>query len=164
MRLTTARLAILVVCASVPLAACAAGRVSAAPPGAEPAIRPILARMLRSAKALDTAGFMAPFLHAPTLVFAVNGTVIRGWKTLYAQQLKWWQHRKGQLHHSELGPIGFMAVAPGVEITALHLYARYALADGKAGGSALVVSYVWKHFPGGWQIIYGHESWVHPPD
>ena len=164
MRLTAARLAILVMCASVPLAASAAGRASAAPPAAEQAIRPILAGMLRSAKALDTAGFMAPFWHAPTLVFAPNGTLITGWKTLYAQQLKWWQHRQGQLHYRELGPTGFMAVAPGVEITTWHLYARYKLADGKADGSAFVVSYVWKHFPRGWQIVYGHESWVHPPD
>ena len=163
MRLTTVRLAVLLLCVSVPLSASAAARARTAPSGAEQAIRPILAQMFRSAKALDAAGFMAPFLHAPTLVFAINGTLIRGWKPLYAQQLKWWAHPKGELHYSELGPIEFMAVAPGVEITTLHLYARYVLADRRAGGSAFVVSYVWKRFPGGWQIIYGHESWVHPP-
>ena len=163
MRRTTVRLGILVLCMSAPLTAFAAGRARSAPSGAEQAIRPILAQMFRAAKALDAAGFMVPFLHAPSLVFAINGRLIRGWKPLYAQQLKWWAHRKGELHYSELGPIGFLAVAPGVEITTLHLYGHYALADGKSGGSAFVVSYVWKRFSRGWRIVYGHESWAHPP-
>ncbi len=163
MRLTAARLAIWVLCTSVMLEASAAGRVASEPSAAEQAIRPILAQMFRAAKALDAAGFMAPFLHSPNLVFAINGRLIRGWKPLYAQQLKWWAHRKGELHYNELGPVEFMAVASGVEITTLHLYGRYVLADGTVGGSAFVVSYVWKRGPSGWQIIYGHESWVHPP-
>lgn len=161
MRPTTTRLSIFVLCAAA--ARCTAGMVPSAPPTAEQAIRPILAQMFRSAKTLDTARFMVPFLHAPSLVFAINGTLIKGWRTLYAQQLKWWHHRNGELHYRQLGPIGFMALAPGVEITTLHLYARYVLPNGKPAGSAFVVSYVWKRLPQGWQIVYGHESWANPP-
>ena len=163
MRIAVGRLSILVLCASVPLVVCAAARAPAAPPSAEQALRPILAGMVRAGKTLDTARFMAPFVHAPSLVFAINGRLIRGWKTLYAQQLKWWRHGKGRLQYRQTGPTEFMNLAPGVEITTWHLYARYVRANGKAGGSPFVVTYVWKRLPQGWRIVYGHESWAKPP-
>ncbi len=159
MRLATIRASTFVLCASVPLIAAAAGPS----PTAEREIRPVLAQMSEAAKSLDTARFMTPFLHAPSLVFAINGMLIRGWKTLYAQQLKWWHHRKGELHYAEIGPTEFMRLAPSVEITTMHLYAHFVLANGKPGGSAFVVTYVWKRLPRGWRIVYGHESWVNPP-
>jgi hypothetical protein len=153
----------LMLCASVVVAASAAGSTRAAPTPAERSIRPIMARMLRAANAHDTGQFMAPFLRAPSLVFAINGMLIEGWKALYAQQLKWWSHGKSNWQYSENGPGEFMTLAPGVELLTWRVNAQRVLPNGKVSASAVVVSYVWKRLPQGWRIVYGHESWASPP-
>lgn len=163
MRLATIRPSIFTLCASVAVAASAAGPVRAATPAAEGSIRPIMAQMLQAAKAHDTGRFMAPFLHSPSLVFIIDGMLITGWKPLYAQQLKWWNHGKSDWQYSESSPGEFMRLAPGVELTTWRVNAWRVLANGKTTASALVVSYVWRRLPQGWRIVYGHESWVNPP-
>ncbi|MGH8317023.1 MAG: YybH family protein [Steroidobacteraceae bacterium] len=163
MKLSTIRPSIFMLCASVAVAAAAAGSVRAATPTAERAIRPIMARMLQAANAHDTSRFMAPYLHAPSLVFVFDGMLITGWKPLYAQQLKWWNHGKSDWQYSNGGPREFMKLAPGVELTTWRVNARRVLPGGKVTASALVVSYVWKRLPRGWRIVYGHESWANPP-
>ncbi len=163
MRLAAIHPSILVLCASVTVAASAAGTAQAATPAAERAIRPIMAGMLQAAKAHDTDRFMAPFQHAPSLVFVIDGMVITGWKPLYAQQLEWWNHGKSDWQYTG-GPSEFLQLAPGVELATWHVNARGVLPNGKVAASALVVSYVWKRLPQGWRIVYGHESWVNPPE
>jgi len=163
MKLPAMRPSIFMLCATSLLAASAAGPLRAATPTAEGSIRPIMARMLQAANAHDTSRFMAPFLHAPSLVFAIDGMVITGWKPLYAQQLKWWNHGKSDSQYSQIASPEFMRLAPGVELTTWGVHSRRVLPNGKVSASALVVSYVWKRLPEGWRIVYGHESWVNPP-
>lgn len=138
-------------------------QAQAAPAAAEQVIRPIMARMFRDANAHDTERFMEPFLHSSSLVFAINGVVIRGWDALDTQQLKWWQHGKSNAHYSQDGSIEFMGLAPDIEITTWRLYSRRVQQNGKVSASAFVATYVWRWLPHGWRIVYGHESWANPP-
>lgn len=137
---------------------------SAASP-AEQAIRPLMARMGKAARARDAGAFMAFMLHGPSLVSAVNGRVIHGWKALHTEQVRWWSRGKGNSKYSSNGAPEFMALDPDVEIVTLHMNAQYTLPDGKTATSPFVVTEVWQHLPQGWRIVYSHESWARPrPD
>jgi hypothetical protein len=149
------------VAASVLAAAAAPAR--AAPVTSKQAIRPILAQMMRAAAAHDTGRFMAPFLHASSLVFVFDGVFMHGWNTLYRQQRKWWQHGRSDVRYRLDHPVEFMALAPGAEVTTLRMSARRVLPNRTVSASAFVVTYIWRRLPGGWRIVYGHESWVNPP-
>lgn len=140
----------------------AGGIASAAEPPAEQAILPLMARMLRAANAHDTDAFMASMQRGPSLVFAINGEVIRGWNALHAQQLKWWHDGHSTARYSEGRP-GFMALAPDVEVVTWPLVSHGVTTAGKPTRTAFVVTYIWRHLPAGWQIVYGHESWAQPP-
>ncbi len=118
---------------------------------------------MRAAAAHDTGHFMAPFLHATSLVFVFDGRFIHGWNTLYRQQLKSWQHGKSDVRYRMEYPVEFMPLAPGVEVTTLRLNARRVLSNRTVSTSAIVVTYIWRRLPEGWRIVYGHESWVNPP-
>lgn len=144
-----------------------AGIASAQPAAsaAEQAIRPVMKKMLVAANAYDTDGFMAPMVRSPKLVFAINGETIQGWKALHAQQLKWWSKGKDvtKFTYAENGASGYLALGPNVEIVTWPLVSHWTTPDGKTGGSDFVVTYVWRHFPHGWRIVYGHESWQKLP-
>lgn len=141
------------------------GNVSAqtASPEAEQAIRPLMTKMLRAANAHDTDAFMAPMVREPSLVFVANGEVIRGWKALHAQQLKWWSNGKSNAVYNQNGAPAFMALGSDTEIVTWPLTGKQTAADGKTHASNFVVTYVWQRLSQGWQIVYGHESWVKPP-
>jgi ketosteroid isomerase-like protein len=139
----------------------ACGQPASSP--AEQAIRPAMAKMFKAANAHDTDAFMATMVHGPSLVFAINGEVIRGWAALHAQQLKWWKHGKSDARYHEDGAPGFMTLGPDVEIVTWPLVGSGTAHSGKANTSAFVVTYVWQRLPQGWRIVYGHESWKKPP-
>lgn len=145
-----------------------AGSACAQPPSsaAEEAIRPLMAKMGNAAAARDADAFMASMLHSPSLVFAINGRVIHGWKALHAAQLKWWSRGEGNTKYSPGGAAPeFMALDPDVEIVTLQIIGRYTLPNGKAVTSPFAVTFVWQRLPQGWRIVYGHESWAKPrPD
>lgn len=136
--------------------ACAQPAASAA----EHAIRPQMAKMFQAANAHDTDAFMATMVRSPSLVFAINGEVIRGWNALHAQQLKWWNNGKSDAKYAQGGTPGFMAMGPDIEIVTWPLIARGTASNGKPLSSAFVVTYVWQRLPEGWRIVYGHESWA----
>ena len=156
------RASLLVSVAASTLAAVAAP-AHAAPLTSEQAIRPILRQMMRADATHDTRRFMAPFLHASSLVFVFDGVLIHGWNTLYRQQLKWWQHGKSDVRYRLDHPVEFLALGPGAEVTTLRMYSRRVLPNRTVSTSAFVVTYIWRRLPGGWRIVYGHESWVNPP-
>lgn len=144
-----------------------AGSAGAQPPAsaAEQAIRPLMAKMVTAAAVHDADAFMAFMLHRPSLVYAINGREIHGWKALHAAQVRWWSRGKGNTKYVSGGAPEFMAVGPDVEVMTLHVVGRYALPNGKVVTSPFVVTDVWQHLPQGWRIVYGHESWAKPrPD
>ncbi|MGH8041226.1 MAG: YybH family protein [Rudaea sp.] len=140
----------------------AASSVHAASSSAEQAIEPLMAKMFLAANAHDTDAFMAPYLRAQSLVFAINGEVIHGWDALHAQQLKWWHNGKSDARYTRNGPPEFMALGPDVDIVTWPLAAHRTLPDGKIGDYAFVVTYVWRRLPQGWRIVHGHESFAKP--
>lgn len=154
-------------CTGVVLLACASvfpvANAATAGPSAEQAIRPIMAKMEQAADAHDTDAFMAPFLRSPSLVFVINGKIIRGWDALHAQQLKWWHNGKSDARYTPDGAIAFMALGSDVELVTEPLASRRTSSDGKVSTGKFVVTYIWKKRPRGWRIVYGHESWAKPP-
>ena len=116
-------------------------RAQAAPATPEQAIRPVMAKMLAAANAHDTDAFMASMLRRPSLVFAINGAVIRGWDALHAQQLKWWRHGKRDARYAANGMPGFMALAPDIEVVTWPLVSQRVLPDGKVASSVFVTTY-----------------------
>lgn len=141
----------------------AAGALHAA--GTSPAAQQIRAQwndMQRAANAHDTDRFMAPFAPGPDMVFVVNGKVIHGWDALHAQQLKWWNHGKSDARYAQVGELEIIALGPDAEVSTASFASRRTRPGGKISTGRFVVTYVWKHLPQGWRIIYGHESWVRP--
>jgi len=118
--------------------------------------------MQRAANAHDTDRFMAPFVHGPDLVFAVNGEVIHGWDALHAQQLKWWNRGKSDARYTQVGELEVIALDPDAEVSTASFTSRRTGPDGKISAGRFVVTYIWKKLPQGWRIIYGHESWARP--
>ncbi|MGH8291716.1 MAG: YybH family protein [Steroidobacteraceae bacterium] len=150
--------------ATVAALLCAGGvRAQTTPATPKQAILPVMAKMLVAARAHDTDAFMVPMVREPSLVFAINGEVIRGWDALHAQQLKWWSNGKSDWKYTQDGAPGFMALGPDVEIVTWPFTASGTLPGGKTSTSAFVVTYVWQRLPQGWRIVYGHESWAKPP-
>ncbi|MGB9429492.1 MAG: hypothetical protein WCC11_06385 [Gammaproteobacteria bacterium] len=130
---------------------------------AEQAIRPLMAKMGKAAGAHDADAFMASMLHSPSLVSAVNGRVIHGWKALHTAQVKWWSRSKGNTKYVPGSAPEFMAVGPDVEIVTLQIVGRYVLPNGEVVTSPFVVTDVWQRLQQGWRIVYSHESWAKPP-
>ena len=123
-------------------------------------IQSALDEMERAANAHDTDRYMALFAHQPSLVFAANGEVFRGWDALHAQQLKWWQNGKATGVYSENGTTQFMPLADNLMVTTSPLAARRTLPDGTTSRAHFVVTSIWKKLPQGWRVVYAHESWA----
>lgn len=116
--------------------------------------------MEAAANAHSTDGFLKPFLHGPQLVFVINGQLIRGYRALHAQQLKWWKHGKSDARYTQTAPMQFMDLAPDVVATTQRFISRRTGPDGKVQTGTFAVTNIWRLAGGRWQIVYGHESWA----
>lgn len=99
----------------------------------------------------------------PSLVFAIDGRVIRGWDALHAQQLIWWRNGKSDVVYTPQGKTEFTALSSDVAVTTESLASHRTLPDAKVRDGTLVVTSIWKKLPQGWRIVYGHESWARLP-
>jgi ketosteroid isomerase-like protein len=123
-------------------------------------IQRIMDRMEKAANAHDTDRFMAGYLHQPTLVFVINGTVIHGWDALHKQQLEWWRRGKSDVIYTQTGPTGFQQLSADAAVTTRTFASRRTLPDGKSSTGSFAVTEIWRKLPQGWRIVYSHESWV----
>ena len=139
---------------------CASVLAADTPSSARQQIQAELNAMLSAANAHDTDAFMAPSAHKSSLLFIFNGKVIRGWDALHAQQLQWWQNGKATGTFEAHGADEFMSLDAKSVVTTSSYTSHRIGADGKASTGHFVVTYIWKHLPVGWRIIYGHESWA----
>jgi hypothetical protein len=73
-------------------------------------IRPLIHQQRAAANAHDTDGFLTTYLHAATLVFVIDGRMIRGFDNLRSQQLKWWNDGKSDVIYTELAPPEFLSL------------------------------------------------------
>jgi ketosteroid isomerase-like protein len=116
--------------------------------------------MAAAANAHNAGDFLKPFTHGPRLVFVINGQVIRGWNALHAAQLKWWRNGASDARYTQISPVSFMDVAPGVVITTQQLESQRTGPDGKTQKGTFAVSTVWRRQRHGWRIAYASESWA----
>ena len=110
------------------------------PSSAEQAIRPQMAKMFKTANVHDTGAFMAKMVRSPSLVFAINGGVIHGWRALHAQQPKWWRNGESDAKHVQNGVPAFVALGSEVEIVGWPLASSRTDAGGNTRASAFVVT------------------------
>ena len=139
---------------------CANVLATGTPLSARQQIQVQLHAMLSAANAHNTDAFMAASAHESSLLFIFNGEVIRGWDALHAQQLKWWQNGKATATYKARGADEFLTLDAASVVTTSSYTSRRIGADGKPSTGSFVVTYVWKHLPAGWRVVYGHESWA----
>jgi len=140
--------------------ACSTVLATDPPSSARQQIQTQLNAMLSAANAHDTDAFMTPLVHESSLLFIFNGEVFRGWNALHEQQLKWWQHGKAKATYKTNGPDEFLTLGTDSVVTTSSYISSRPLANGTTSTGSFVVTYIWKHLPVGWRIVYGHESWA----
>ena len=126
-------------------------------------IMPLFKAMEAAANVHDTDAHLAYYTHDPSLIFVANGTVIRGWDNLIAQQRKWWPGGKiaptdeaHQPYRLVEGPI-VQSLCGKLAMLTFVLDARRASPD-RVTRRPLAISQLWEKRSDGWKIIYAHES------
>lgn len=125
---------------------------------AERDILPLLHEQMVAANAHDTDRFLAAFVHDATLVFVINGQVIRGFDTLREQQLKWWNQGKSDVVYSEQVPPQFLRLGRDTILVTQQLASSRTSPEGKPDERKFAVTAIWQRFRDGWRVIYAHES------
>ncbi len=124
-------------------------------------IEPLLDEMTSAANAHDTDRYLVPYLHEPSLIFVINGTLIHGWKDLHDQQLKWWNNGASDAVYTLRGTPEFTVLSPKVVVVTKPLASRRTSSDGSVRSSEFVLTMVWQKLAQGWRIVVAHESTVH---
>ncbi|MGH9522558.1 MAG: YybH family protein [Terriglobales bacterium] len=127
---------------------------------AEQQILPLMHEQMLAAKAHDTDRFLATYAHDSTLVFVINGQVIRGYDSLREQQLKWWSQGKSDVVYTQQAPPQFMQLGPKTVLVTAELASRRTLPDGKTSEGTFAVTSIWQRLSDGWRVVYAHESWT----
>lgn len=142
-----------------------AGLVVAAPLWSQGSARhqidSLMADQLPAANARDAERFLAAFAHDSTLLFVFNGSIIRGFDPLLAQQRQWWSKGAGGAVYVRTAPPEITLLAPGIALAVDRLASRHTLASGEVRADDFVVTLVWRLRPEGWRIVMAHESTVH---
>lgn len=128
-------------------------------PSVEQQILPLLSKQMVAANAHDTDGFLATYSHDASLIFAVNGEVIRGFDKLHEQQLKWWNNGKSDVVYTEPAPPELIRLGAETELVTQQLASHRTLPDGKPSDGRFAITSIWQRRPEGWRVIYCHESW-----
>jgi ketosteroid isomerase-like protein len=126
---------------------------------AEREVLPLIHEQRLAANAHDTDRFLATYLHAPTLVFVIDGRIIRGFDNLRDQQLKWWSDGKSDVVYTELAAPEFLRLGDNSVLVTEQLASRRTGPDGKPAAAKFAVTSVWQHVGEGWLVTYAHESW-----
>ncbi len=136
----------------------AAARAQAAPGSPRRQIEPLLAEMTRAANAHDTDRFLATYLHDSTLVMVFNGSVVTGYDSVRALQLRWWNNGRSDVVYRMQGPARFTVLGTGAVVVTHGLHAQRTDSSGVLRQSELAVMSVWQKRPEGWRIVAVHES------
>lgn len=136
----------------------ATGAQAQSRPSAAQQILPLLHEQMVAANAHDTDRFLASFLHDTSLLFVINGEVIRGFDNLHEQQIKWWNRGNSDATYTEQTPPDFNSLSSKMVLVTQQLASHRTMPDGKPGEGKLVVTTIWRRYPAGWRVIYCHES------
>lgn len=121
-------------------------------------IAPLLDAMMAAANAHDTDRFLASYLHDTSLVMVFNGSVIAGYDSVRALQLKWWNNGRSDVAYAFSGPLRYTVLGPAAAVTTFRLHAQRTDSTGARRGGDLAVTSVWQKRPEGWRIVAVHES------
>ncbi len=127
-------------------------------PSAAQQILPLLQEQMLAANAHDTDRFLAAFLHDASLIFVINGEVIRGFDNLHEQQLRWWNQGKSGATYAEQAPADFINLGSRTVLVTQQLLSHRTMPDGKPSEGKLVVTTIWRRLPVGWRVFYCHKS------
>ena len=117
--------------------------------------------MMLAANAHDTDRYMKAFATGPALVFAFNGSIIRGWPDLESQQMKWWNNGRSDVVYTMNGTPDIAVMGPGAAVVTMGLESRRTLANGQPATGTAVVTMAWQKLPEGWRVVQAHESTIH---
>lgn len=125
-------------------------------------IMPLFTAMQDAANAHDAEAHLACYMRSPALTFVVNGTVIRGWDALLAQQRKWWPGGRIAPTDAAHQPYRLVAgpdfvVGPGLAMVTFVVDARRVRPEGTTL-RPLAISQLWRKRAEGWRIVHAHES------
>ncbi len=123
-------------------------------------ILPLLHEQRLAANAHDTDAFLHTYLHDDSLVFLIDGRVIRGFDALRQQQLKWWKDGKSDVVYTERARPEIVTLDSQTALVTEQFTGRRTGPDGKPTSGDFVVTTIWHKLPGGWRVTYGHESWT----
>ena len=126
-------------------------------------IEPLLAEMLTAANAHDTDRFMTAYVRDPSFVFVINGTVMNGWESVRAQQLRWWNNGKSDVVYSYVGEPEFTVLSSDAAVVTERMSAHRTLANGQITTGELAVTMTMQKRPDGWRAVQVHESTAPPP-
>jgi ketosteroid isomerase-like protein len=126
---------------------------------AEREILPLIHEQMLAANAHDTDRFLATYLHAPTLVFVIDGRIIRGFDDLREQQMNWWKNGKSDVVYSDAAPPEFVSLGENSVLVTQQMTSRRTGTDGKPAEATFAVTSIWQHVRDGWRVTYAHESW-----
>ncbi len=126
----------------------------------EQQILPLLHQQMLAANAHDTDAFLATYVHDASLIFVINGQVIRGFDSLHEQQLKWWNNGKSDAVYTEQSPPEFIRLGSRMMLATQQMASHRTLADGKPSDGKFALTTIWQQLPAGWRVIYCHESWT----
>ena len=101
---------------------------------------------------------MAAYANDPSLTFAFNGEVIRGWNALREQQRKWWHDGAATGSYKYAGTPIVETVAEDLGMTTVLIAARTQFPDGRVIERTLAYSALWRKQDDGWRIVFAHES------
>jgi ketosteroid isomerase-like protein len=122
------------------------------------AVPQLLTELEASANAHDTDRHMAAYANDPSLTFAFNGEVIRGWDALHEQQRKWWQDGAATGTYKYAGTPIVEPLAEDLGMTTFLITARTELPTGRVIERTLAYSALWRKQTDGWRIVFAHES------
>jgi len=126
----------------------------------EQQILPLLHQQMLAANAHDTDAFLATYVHDASLIFVINGQVIRGFDSLHEQQLKWWNNGKSDAVYTEQSPPEFIRLGSQMMLATQQMASHRTLPDGKPSDGKFALTTIWQQLPAGWRVIYCHESWT----
>jgi ketosteroid isomerase-like protein len=122
------------------------------------AVTPLLAELQASANAHDTDRHLAAYAREPSLIFILNGRIVRGWDQLHELQRQWWSDGKARGSYTYLDRPILEALGDDAGLTTFLIAARKEEVDGRVLERTLAYSALWRRRPEGWRIVFAHES------
>jgi ketosteroid isomerase-like protein len=98
------------------------------------------------------------YAHIPNVTLIYDGEPLIGWDTIRDKQQEWWNNGKTDVVYDIQGPPDVFELAPNVVVTTLLMKAHRTLPSGEVKEGRFAVSSIWQKRPGGWKVVYSHES------